>query len=59
MTENEYKNFLSDLSLSFDIIKKYYNNVILRDGIPFPYDTDQFYTKVKFYQGMMFFLFET
>jgi len=59
MTENDYRSFLSDLSLTFNFIKKHYNDVILRRGIPFPYDVPEFYTSVAFYPGAAYFLFLT
>ena len=59
MTENEYKKFLNEFSLTLNYIKKYYNDVILRGGILFPYDVEEFYTSVKFGPHAMYFLFET
>lgn len=59
MTENDYRSFLSDFSLSLNFIKKHYNDVILRTGIPFPYDVPEFYTSVAFYPQAAYFLFET
>lgn len=59
LTENEYKTFLNEFGLTLNFIKKYYNDVILRGGIDFPYDVPEFYTSVKFGPNAMFFLFET
>ena len=59
MTENEYKTFLNDFSLTLNYIKKFYNDVILRGGLPFPYDVPEFYTSVKFGPNALYFLFET
>jgi hypothetical protein len=44
MTENEYKTFLNEFSLTLNYIKKYYNDVIFRGGVDFPYDVEEFYT---------------
>ena len=59
MTENDYAGFLTDFSLTLNTIKKHYNDVILRNGVPFPYDVPEFYTSLKFYPGAAYFLFET
>ena len=59
MTENDYRTFLSDFSQTLNTIKKHYNEVILRTGIPFPYDVPEFYTTMAFYPGTAYFLFET
>jgi hypothetical protein len=59
MSPNEYKTFLSELSLTLNFIKKYFNDVILRGGLPFPYNVDEFYTSVKFGPNSLYFLFET
>jgi hypothetical protein len=59
MSENEYAEFLTDFSLTLNSIKKHYNDVILRNGVPFPYDVPEFYTSLKFYPGAAYFLFET
>jgi hypothetical protein len=59
LTENDYRSFLSDYSLTLNFIKKHYNDVILRQGIPFPYDVPEFYTSLAFYPGAAYFLFET
>lgn len=59
MSENDYRSFLSDFSLTLNFIKKHYNDVILRKGIPFPYDVPEFYTTVAFYPQAAYFLFET
>lgn len=59
MTENDYRTFLSDFSVTLNTIKKHYNDVILRTGIPFPYDVPEFYTTMAFYPGAAYFLFET
>lgn len=59
MTVNDYASFLTDFSLTLNSIKKHYNDVILRNGVPFPYDVPEFYTSLKFYPGAAYFLFET
>ena len=59
MSENDYRSFLTDFSLSLNFIKKHYNDVILRRGIPFPYDVPEFITTVAFYPKAAYFLFET
>ena len=59
MSENDYRSFLSDFSLTLNFIKKTYNDVILRKGIPFPYDVPEFYTTVAFYPKAAYFLFKT
>jgi hypothetical protein len=46
MTTNEYRSFLGEFSLTLNFIKKYYNDVILRGGVDFPYDVKEFYTSV-------------
>jgi len=59
MTENEYKAFLNEFSLTLNDIKNYYNDVILRPGLPFPYDVPEFWTFMEFGPNAMYFLFET
>ena len=59
ISRNEYSSFLTDFSLTLNNIKQHYNDVILRNGVPFPYDVPEFYTTLKFYPGAAYFLFET
>ena len=54
ITPNEYHSFISDFSLMLVSQKTYLNDVILRGGIPFPYDTEEFYTTVQFREGAMY-----
>ena len=59
MSRNEYSSFLTDFSLTLNTVKTQYNDVILRNGVPFPYNVPEFYTSLKFYPGAAYFLFET
>lgn len=54
ITPNEYKSFISDFSLMLVSQKEYLNDVVLRGGLPFPYDTEEFYTTVQFREGAMY-----
>lgn len=49
LTENEYREFLSTYGFAMNYIKKWMNDVYLRDdNIVFPYGVDEFYTTVNF-----------
>jgi hypothetical protein len=56
ITENEYRRFTQDFSLMLVSQKKYLNEVVLRNGIKFPYEVEQFYTTVQFRDGAMYFI---
>jgi len=47
-TENEYREFLQSLGFTLNEMKKWMNDVILLDGIKFPYAVDEIQTEVKF-----------
>ena len=40
ITENEYRRFTQDFSLMLVSQKKYLNEVVLRNGIKFPYEVE-------------------
>merc|ERR1719389_1047019 len=48
MTENEYREFLSTYGFAMNFIKKWMNDVYLREGIYFPWGVEEFYTSVYF-----------
>jgi hypothetical protein len=48
VTENEYREFLQSLGFTLNEMKKWMNDVILLDGIKFPYAIDEIKTEVKF-----------
>lgn len=53
VTENEYREFLQSLGFTLNEMKKWMNDVILLDGIKFPYALDEIKTEVKFQEGSM------
>jgi hypothetical protein len=48
MTENDYREFLSTLGFTLNYLKKWLNDVVLRNGIIFPFNTHEFDTSLKF-----------
>jgi hypothetical protein len=48
LTENEYREFLSTYGFAMNFIKKWMNDVYLREGIVFPWGIDEFYTSVYY-----------
>jgi len=53
VTENEYREFLQSLGFTLNEMKKWMNDVILLDGVKFPYAIDELKTEVKFQEGSM------
>lgn len=58
LTENEYREFLSTYGFAMNFIKKWMNDVYLREGIFFPYGVDEFYTTVFFKEKSMHVMLE-
>ena len=49
LTQNEYREFLEDISFTTSEIKKWFNDVVLRgDRIKFPYNFEEFQTTLNF-----------
>lgn len=48
VTENEYREFLQSLGFTLNELKKWFNDVILLDGVKFPYAIDEIKTEVAF-----------
>ena len=54
ITENDYQEFLEDLSLSISFFKEWMNKVILRgDHIRYPYNVGELYTQIYFQPEQM------
>jgi len=53
VTENEYREYLQSLGFTLNEMKKWLNDVILLDGIKFPYAIDEIKTEVKFSKGAL------
>jgi hypothetical protein len=53
LSENQYREFLSTFGFTMNEIKKWANDVILIDGVDFPYTIDEIYSKVKFTEKTM------
>jgi hypothetical protein len=53
LTPNEYREFLSQFGITLNYLKKYFNDVIFRQGILTPYDYKEFYSYVEFLPGSM------
>ena len=58
LTENEYREFLSTYGFAMNFIKKWMNDVYLRNGIFFPYGMEEFYTSVYFQEQSMHVMLE-
>lgn len=59
ITEDDYQEYLDDLSFSFSEFKKWMNDVALRgDRVVFPYHPTEFATSVKIDEGHMRVMFE-
>ena len=58
LTENEYREFLSTYGFCMNFIKKWMNDVYLREGIYFPYNVEEFYTTVFFKEKSMHIMLE-
>lgn len=58
VTENEYREFLQSLGFTLNEMKKWLNDVILLDGIKFPYKLDEIKSEIKFQQGSMHWFME-
>jgi len=58
VTENEYREFLSTYGFTMNYIKKWMNDVYFRDGIPFPYNINEFKTSVSFKEKSMHVMLE-
>ena len=44
----EYREFLSSFGFYMNFLRKYINNVVLKDGIQFPYNPKEIYTTIDF-----------
>jgi hypothetical protein len=58
LTENEYREFLSTYGFAMNWVKKWMNDVYLRNGILFPWGMDEFYTSVYFQEQSMHIMLE-
>ena len=58
MSENEYREFLSTYGFTLNYIKKWLNDVYLREGIPFPYNISEFKTELSFKEKSMHIMLE-
>lgn len=58
VTENEYREFLQSLGFTLNEMKKWLNDVILLDGIKFPYKLDEIKSEIKFQPGSMHWFME-
>ena len=58
LTSNEYREFLSTFGFTMNFMKKWMNDVYLREGIYFPYGVDEFYTTVFFKEMSMHIMLE-
>lgn len=49
MTQNEYREFIEDVSSTTNEFKNWLNDVVLRgDRVKFPYSFDEFQTSLRF-----------
>lgn len=53
VTENEYREFLQAFGFTLNEQRKWLNDVILLEGIKFPYTIEEIKTEVKFNEGSM------
>jgi len=57
MTTNEYREFLTHLGSSAEIMKNWLNSDIFHVGVKFPYRPDEFITEVRFDDKSMHIMF--
>lgn len=57
-TTNDYVRFLYSIGYILEDMQSYFNEVDLKYGVPFPYDTKEFYTTVTFEDDVMYFLLD-
>ena len=48
LTPNEYREFLSTFGFTTNYLKKWLNDVVLRNGVRFPYNVYEFDTHLEF-----------
>lgn len=53
MSENQYREFLSTFGFTMNEIKKWFNDVVLIDGVDFPYSIDEIDSRIKFAEKTM------
>lgn len=58
LTTNEYVRFLYGVSYMLEDMQNYLNEVDLRNGVPFPYDTDEFYSSILFKEDVVYLMLE-
>jgi len=58
MTEADYREFVSTFGFTLNYLKKWLNDVVLRNGIVFPYNTHEFDTSLKFAEKSMHIIIE-
>lgn len=54
MTAAEYREFISVTGFEFNFIKKYLNEVYMKDGLRFPYKADELETEIQFKNKLMY-----
>ena len=58
MTSTDYNEFISTFGFTNNYIKKWMNDVVLREGIKFPYNMEELYTTLQFTEGAMHIMLE-
>ena len=58
MTQNEYREFMSEFQIWMNYVKDWMNDVKLKKGVLFPYGVDEFNSKVSFQPKSMHILLE-
>ena len=58
LTENEYREFLSTLSLTLDWMKVWLNENYFNQGVFFPWNISEFKTKIFYGEGTMHLMLE-
>lgn len=58
MSENEYKEFIMAFEFTLNYLKKWMNDVHLRNGLKFPYGMEEFDSETQFTPGLMHIMLE-
>ena len=58
LTTSEYNEFISNFGFTNTYLKKWLNDVVLREGVKFPFDMEELYTYLKFSEGALHLMME-
>lgn len=58
LTSNEYREFISSFGFFQNYLKKWFNNVYLKNGLNFPYNPEELITSLEFQEKQMHVMIE-